>query len=170
MSKKANLSEIKRSNGIWQVEERLYQDWQPPLPVSRSCPSLLNRALYPLAPPLASWPLPLWHGHLSDQRSSKFEILLAKIFSLEQKTNQIHAFFINITFISDNKVKLAKNQEAKVELRLNFCYLKIIHFLHPCYHPKLISDILKKCAKNKGICFNYLINYKRKAENEKWVR
>ena len=63
-------------------------------------------------------------------------------------------------------MKLAKNQEAKVELRLNFCYLKIIHFLHPCYHPKLISDILKKRAKSKGICFNYLINYKRKAENE----
>ena len=29
-------------------------------------------------------------------------------------------------------------------LRLNFCYLKIIHILHPRYHPKIIGHILKK--------------------------
>ena len=32
-------------------------------------------------------------------------------------------------------------------LRLNFCCLKIIHILHPCY-PKTIGPILKK-AKNR---------------------
>ena len=26
---------------------------------------------------------------------------------------------------------------------LNFCNLKIIRFLHPRYHPKIIGDILK---------------------------
>ena len=28
-------------------------------------------------------------------------------------------------------------------LRLNFCYLKIIHIFHPPYHPKTIGPILK---------------------------
>ena len=27
--------------------------------------------------------------------------------------------------------------------RLNFCYLKIIRFLHSRYHPEIIGDILK---------------------------
>ena len=36
-------------------------------------------------------------------------------------------------------------------LRLNFCYLKIIHILHPHYHPKIIGHILKNKQKNKGV-------------------
>ena len=28
-------------------------------------------------------------------------------------------------------------------LKLNFCYLKIIHILHPGYHPKIRGDIPK---------------------------
>ena len=28
-------------------------------------------------------------------------------------------------------------------LRLNFCYLKIIHILHTLYHPKTMGHILK---------------------------
>ena len=39
-------------------------------------------------------------------------------------------------------------------LRLNFCYLKIIHFLHPRYHSKIIGDILKKCTENECVYFN----------------
>ena len=38
-------------------------------------------------------------------------------------------------------------------LRLNFCYLKIIHILHPHYHPKIIGHILKNKQKNKCVCF-----------------
>ena len=34
-------------------------------------------------------------------------------------------------------------------LRLNFCYLKIIHILHPRYHPKIIAYILKNKQKKK---------------------
>ena len=32
-------------------------------------------------------------------------------------------------------------------LRLNFCYLKIIEFLHPRYLPKILGDILKNVQK-----------------------
>ena len=32
-------------------------------------------------------------------------------------------------------------------LRLNFCYLKIIHILHARYHRKIIEDILKNVQK-----------------------
>ena len=35
-------------------------------------------------------------------------------------------------------------------LRLNFCYLKIIHILHPPY-PKIIGHILKNKQKNKCV-------------------
>ena len=38
---------------------------------------------------------------------------------------------------------------SKQTLRLNFCYLKIIHILHPLYHPKIIGHILKNKEKNK---------------------
>ena len=30
---------------------------------------------------------------------------------------------------------------------MNLSYLKVIRFLYPCYHPKLIADILKKYKK-----------------------
>ena len=30
---------------------------------------------------------------------------------------------------------------------LNLCYLEIIGFLHSCYHPKVIVDILKNVQK-----------------------
>ena len=32
-------------------------------------------------------------------------------------------------------------------LRLNFLYLKIIRFLHSCFHPKIKEDILKNVQK-----------------------
>ena len=35
------------------------------------------------------------------------------------------------------------------KLRLNFCYLKIIHILHPGCHPKIIGHILKNKQRNK---------------------
>ena len=51
-------------------------------------------------------------------------------------------------FISNARLKLAKiQQKLSNTLRLNFCYLKIICFLHPRYHPKVIGDILKNVQK-----------------------
>ena len=49
-------------------------------------------------------------------------------------------------------------------LRLNFCYLKIIHILHSHYHPKIIIYILKNKQKDKSVCIHdYTIN---RNENE----
>ena len=45
-------------------------------------------------------------------------------------------------------------------LRLNFCYLKIIHVLHPRYDPKMTLYILKNKQKKKYVC-------KNEDENEK---
>ena len=48
-------------------------------------------------------------------------------------------------------------QELSNIQRLNFCYLKIIHRLHSCYHTKIIGDILKKCAKYKCVRFTEIM-------------
>ena len=42
-------------------------------------------------------------------------------------------------------------------LRLGFCYLKIIHSLHPRYHPKIIGHILKNKQKNKRVFIHEII-------------
>ena len=39
-------------------------------------------------------------------------------------------------------------------LSLNFCHLKIIHILHPCYHLKIIAPILKNNQKNNCVCLH----------------
>ena len=59
-----------------------------------------------------------------------------------------HAFFISNTFISNARLKWEKHQaKLSKNLRLNFYYLKLVHFLHPRYHPKIIGDILKNVQK-----------------------
>ena len=55
-------------------------------------------------------------------------------------------------------------------LRLNFCNLKIIHILHPWYHPKITGHVLKN--KQKSHCAfiqkNHVINHtENEDENEK---
>ena len=57
-------------------------------------------------------------------------------------------------------------------LRLNFCYLKIIHILHPSYHSKIIKYIAKNKKKNKYVCFHqiiWLIIMKMKNGNENQI-
>ena len=39
-------------------------------------------------------------------------------------------------------------------LRLNYCYLKIIHILHSSYHLKIIGHILKTKQTNKCVCIH----------------
>ena len=65
---------------------------------------------------------------------------------------QLHAFFISSTFISNARLKLAKIQQMlRNTLRLNFCYFKIIHIIHPRYHPKILGHILKN-KQEKQVC------------------
>ena len=42
-------------------------------------------------------------------------------------------------------------------LRLNSCYLKIIHILHSRYHSKIIGQILKSKQKKKCVCVHEII-------------
>ena len=61
-------------------------------------------------------------------------------------------FFISNTFIRN--ARLTKNwqkikQMLSYTLRLNFCYLKIIHIPHTSHNPKTIRHILKNKQKNK---------------------
>ena len=83
----------------------------------------------------------------------------------------LNDFFISNTFLSTARLKLAKNQEnIKQHLRLNFCYLKIIHILHPRYHPKITGHIIRKYA-NEQVCLlslDYMLNHnENENENEK---
>ena len=40
---------------------------------------------------------------------------------------------------------------------LNFCYMKIVHFLNPNSHQKIKGDILKNVQKTKCVSFNKII-------------
>ena len=41
-------------------------------------------------------------------------------------------------------MKLAKNL---------FCYLKVIHIVHLCYHPKIIGPVINNKQNNKDVLF-----------------
>ena len=80
------------------------------------------------------------------------KILIMRNFSLFSLLNCTHFFYLSNTFISNARLKLTKiKQMLSDTLRLNFCYLKMIHILHPHYHPKLIGHILKIKQKNKCV-------------------
>ena len=50
----------------------------------------------------------------------------------------VHAFY------KQRQTEIVKKSGRKLSntLKLNFCYLKIIRFLHPFCHRKIIGDIL----------------------------
>ena len=56
------------------------------------------------------------------------------------------------TEISKKSSKMLSNT-----LRLNFCYLKILHIIHPHYHLKVIGHTLKNKQKNKCVCIHEII-------------
>ena len=68
-------------------------------------------------------------------------------------------FFNKQHFHKQRKAEIGKKikQMLSNTLRLNFYYLKIIHILHPCYHPKIIGHILKIKQKSKCVCFHEII-------------
>ena len=78
-------------------------------------------------------------------------------------------FFCKQHFYKQRQVEIGKKFKQKLghTLKLNFCYLKIIPFLHPCYHPKIIGDILKNVQKRSLFKLCYMINDNGNvAENE----
>ena len=55
-------------------------------------------------------------------------------------------------------------------IRLNFCYLEIIHVFHPYYYPEIIGNILKNKQNNKfayihGIILLIIVKMKMKMKN-----
>ena len=42
-------------------------------------------------------------------------------------------------------------------LRMNFCYLKNIHILHPRYHPEAIGQFLKNQQNIKCVCVHAIV-------------
>ena len=65
---------------------------------------------------------------------------------------EIHVFFMSKKCWNWQKIK----QKLSNTVNMNFCYLKIIRFLHWRYHPKIIGDILK-IKKIKHVCLNKVI-------------
>ena len=62
----------------------------------------------------------------------------------DKKIQELYAFFASKTLISNVRLKSGKIKQMLSNSReLNFCYLKIIHNLHPRYHPKTIGHALK---------------------------
>ena len=61
----------------------------------------------------------------------------------------VHAFFNEKHFHKQRQAEIGEKikQMLSNTPRLNFCYLKIIRFLHPRYHPKIAGDILKNVQK-----------------------
>ena len=53
-------------------------------------------------------------------------------------------------FYKQRQAEIGKKIKKKLSstLRLNRCFLEIIRFFHPRYHPKVIGYILKSIQKN----------------------
>ena len=54
-------------------------------------------------------------------------------------------------------------------MRLNFCYLKIIHILHPQYHLEIIGHIMKNKQANKCFFIHTINHNENEDENEKYI-
>ena len=90
-------------------------------------------------------------------------------------------FFISNTFISNARRKLVKNKQMLSNtLRLNSCYLKIIHIVYSRYHLQITWHILKNKQKNecvwkwgkkgKDISHRYDINRPRSWHGHKYSK
>ena len=88
----------------------------------------------------------------------------------------------NKRFLLRNKQHFYKQQQAEIgkkikqklsnTLRMTFRYFKIIRFLHPHYHSKIIDDILKIIQKaNTSILMKfYDYDNENESENEKSIK
>ena len=98
----------------------------------------------------------IWSHWLKNSLMENF-ILCAVV---EVRGNSLNYLFD----LFDHFVKLALKGLSN-NLRLSFCFVKIIRSLHPCDHPKKVGHVLKNVQKIKCVCFNeniWLINMKKK--------
>ena len=71
-----------------------------------------------------------------------------------------YTFFFNKQYCyKQRQAKIDKNikQMPSNTLKLNFCYLKIIHILHPRYYPKIVGHILNNKQKNMCVCMREIL-------------
>ena len=59
---------------------------------------------------------------------------------------KLHAFCYKQHFYKQRQAENGKKKLSNTQ-RLNFCYFKIIRFLHSRYQTKIIEDILKNVQK-----------------------
>ena len=64
----------------------------------------------------------------------------------------ITRFFYKQHFYKQRLAEIGKNLSNT--LRLNICYLKIIHILHPRKHPNIKGSTRKNKQKNKCVCIH----------------
>ena len=67
--------------------------------------------------------------------------------------------FYKQNFYEQRQAETGKNTKPTLSntLRLKSDYLKVIHVLHPRYHPKIIGRTLKNQKKNKCVCIHEII-------------
>ena len=71
---------------------------------------------------------------------------------------ETHAFFISYTFISNARLKLAKNHAiAKQHSKAELLTFEITRILHPFYQSRIIWNFLKDKQKNKCVCIHVII-------------
>ena len=66
-------------------------------------------------------------------------------------------FFCKQRFYKQRQAEVGKKLCKYYATPLGFCYLKIAHIFHPCYHPKRIRHTLKNAQKNKCVCIHEII-------------
>ena len=78
-----------------------------------------------------------------------YELLVTLIYRCTDHYLYMYAFFYKQHFYKQRQAEIGKKIKQKLSntLRLNFCYLKIIRFLYPRYHPKIIGNTLKNVQK-----------------------
>ena len=72
-----------------------------------------------------------------------------------------------MVFYEQHQAETGKKQATSNTLKLNFCFLKIISFLHTCCHSKIVGHTLKNVQKNKWVLFWRVRFYDKKFNNKK---
>ena len=132
-------------NWDWEVEitdQTLFWQHIKPCGNKKGFEFLVSRKFYTMV----KSPFTRWLWYVNGMTTTVLKVKMLKF--LQTKLTQIHAFFKSNTFISNASWNWRKiKQKLSSTLRLNFCYLKIICFVHPRYHSKLIGDIIKNVQK-----------------------
>ena len=76
--------------------------------------------------------------------------MIAYVFQIYPENFAFQLFFYKQHIYKQRLDEIGKKikQLLKQHPEMNFCYLRIIHILHPRYHPNIIGHILKNKQKS----------------------